>query len=240
MSRFEHSDMQAQNVKNSVTESPAADSLARPIDELLAAYGAGALDPARHALIASHLLLRPENRRFVRAMEDYASAGLLAADDLAPARNRDQRLSAIFNMAEPERVRAIPAEQGGLLPAPLLSYLGCDMDALGWRFVVPGVREVKIAESGRGEVSLIHVRAGRRLPQHTHEGSEITLVLKGTFVDPLGRYGRGDIAMADSSLEHSPQIEGDVDCICFAVTDAPLRLSSPVGRMIGRILSRVH
>ena len=232
--------MQAPNVKSSLNEVQTADAIARPIDELLAAYGAGALDPARHALVASHLVLSPENRRFVRAVEDYAAAGLLTAEALAPARQRDQRLAAIFDMAEPAPVRVIPAEQGGLLPAPLRRYLGCDMDALGWRFVVPGVREVKIAEAGRGEVSLIHVRAGRRLPQHTHEGSEITLVLKGAFVDPLGRYGRGDIAIADSSLEHSPEIEGDVDCICFAVTDAPLRLSSPVGRMIEKILSRIH
>ena len=232
--------MQAPNVKSSLNEAQTADAIARPIDELLAAYGAGALDPARHALVASHLVLSPENRRFVRAVEDYAAAGLLTAEALAPARQRDQRLAAIFDMAEPAPVRVIPAEQGGLLPAPLRRYLGCDMDALGWRFVVPGVREVKIAEAGRGEVSLIHVRAGRRLPQHTHEGSEITLVLKGAFVDPLGRYGRGDIAIADSSLEHSPEIEGDVDCICFAVTDAPLRLSSPVGRMIEKILSRIH
>lgn len=232
--------MQAQNVNSTLIEAHSADMLARPVDELLAAYGAGALDPARHALVASHLVLRPENRRFVRAVEDYASSGLLSSEPAAPARRRDARLAAIFDMVESEPVRAIPAEQGGLLPAPLRRYLGCDMDALGWRFVVPGVREVKIEESGRGEVSLIHVRAGRRLPQHTHEGSEITLVLKGAFVDPLGRYARGDIAIADSALEHSPEIEGDVDCICFAVTDAPLRLSSPIGRLVGKILSRIH
>lgn len=235
--------MQVQNVNSIVNETQAADVIARPVDELLAAYGAGALDPARHALVASHLVLRPQNRGFVRAIEDYAAAGLLAAEPAAPARHRDARLAAIFNMGEPEPVQsipAIPADQGGLLPAPLRRYLGCDMDALGWRFVVPGVREVKIAESGRGEVSLIHVRAGRRLPQHTHEGSEITLVLKGAFVDPMGRYARGDIAIADSALEHSPEIEGDVDCICFAVTDAPLRLSSPIGRFVEKILSRIH
>ena len=232
--------MQFQNVRSSVSEAPASDALVIPVDELLADYGSGGLDPARHELVASHLILRPENRRFVRAVEDYTASGLLSVEPVAPARHRDQRLAAIFGAAEPEPVRAIPAEQGGLLPSPLRRYLGCDMDALGWRFVVPGVREVKIAESGRGEVSLIHVRAGRRLPQHTHEGSEITLVLKGAFVDPLGRYGRGDIAIADSALEHSPEIEGDVDCICFAVTDAPLRLSSPIGRMVEKILSRIH
>ena len=33
------------------------------------------------------------------------------------------------------------------------------------------------------------------MPQHTHEGHELTLVLEGSFHDALGRYGRGDLAI---------------------------------------------
>jgi len=65
-------------------------------------------------------------------------------------------------------------------------------------------------------------------------------VITGAFNDPQGRYMRGDIAIADPSIDHSPEIERDADCICFAVTDAPLRLTSPVGRFVEKILSLRH
>jgi putative transcriptional regulator len=227
-----------------VTADANTDGSVRPLDELLAAYGSGSLDPARHALVASHLALKTDNRRFVRAVEDFAASEFLMSETSGSAHRRDERLAAIFGLDDEENAGeqrpAAAARDGGLLPAPLRHYLGCDLDDLGWRFVVPGVREVKVGDCERGEASLIHVRAGRRLPRHTHEGSEITLVLTGAFHDPQGRYIRGDIAIADSSLEHSPEIERDADCICFAVTDAPLRLTSPVGRLVEKILSLRH
>ncbi len=213
------------------------------LDELLAAYGAGALDPARHALVASHLVLKPDNRRFVRAVENLSASQLMEAEALAPVAHHDQRLAAIFAMDEVRDAPAaslMAAPEQDVLPAPLRRYIGCELDGLAWRFVVPGVRECKLGAIGGGEASLIHVRAGRRLPKHTHEGAEITLVLSGAFSDVQGRYGRGDIAIADGSVEHSPEIASDADCICFAVTDAPLRLTSPVGRFIEKYVLRRH
>ncbi|MDB5569233.1 MAG: Transcriptional activator (Anti-sigma factor) protein [Hyphomicrobiales bacterium] len=210
------------------------------LDELLATYGAGGLDPARHALVASHLVLKPENRRFVRAVETLSAAQLMDAEALAPVADHDRRLAAIFAMDAEPAAAAAPARADDLLPAPLRRFIGCELDGLAWRFVVPGVRECKLGAVGGGDASLIHVRAGRRLPKHTHEGAELTLVLTGAFSDVQGRYGRGDIAIADGSIEHSPHVESDADCICFAVTDAPLRLTSPVGRFIEKYVLRRH
>lgn len=208
----------------------------RIVDDLLAAYAIGSLDPARHALVASHLLIKPENRRFVRTIENEVAANLLA-ERAAPIAHRDARLAAIFDSAHerlsPERRPRV----SGLLPQPLRNYMGCELDGVSWRFVVPGVRECRLGEVGRGFASLLHVRAGRRLPQHTHEGSEITLVLTGAFSDPFGRYQRGDIAVADPSVDHSPAVDSDEDCICFVVTDAPVVLTSFLGRVVQRLFA---
>lgn len=207
----------------------------RAVDDLLAAYGAGSLDPARHALVATHLLLKPENRRFVRMLENVVAADLLAERAGTVAR-RDQRLAAIFDAGDAPS--AAPSEGAdSVLPEPLRRYMGCELRDVSWSFVVPGVRECRLGEVGRGTASLLRVRAGRRLPQHTHEGSEITLVLTGAFSDPLGRYMRGDIAVADSAIDHSPEVDSDEDCICFAVTDAPLMLTSPLGRVVQRLFA---
>jgi putative transcriptional regulator len=201
------------------------------VDALLAAYSAGTLDPSLHALVASHLLMKPDSRDFVRALENLAAAEL---DQIKPEAlsRRDERLASIFN-EEPVRQ---PARSYGssILPAPLQHYLGQDLQAIRWRTKLPGVKEFRVEGKGRGEASLIWVRAGRRMPSHTHEGSEVTLVLKGGFSDVTGHYARGDIAIAESDLDHKPMTDANEDCICFAVTDAPLHLTGPFGRLLDR------
>jgi len=207
----------------------------KPLDALLAAYCVGALDRATHALVASHLLLNPHNRRFVAALEDLA-AGEADRMEPSPLSDRGARLSAIFASANPVSVRP-PAS---VLPAPLLRLVGSEINDLKWRKKLPGVREYRISESDRGEASLLWISGGRRVPSHTHEGSEVTLVLQGAFSDVTGRYGRGDIAIAEADLDHRPVTDEGQDCICFAVTDAPLRLTGTVGRILDQIFGRPH
>lgn len=209
------------------------DEAGRPLDALLAAYSAGALDPSLHALVASHLMLKGENRRFVSALEDMAAAELASLAP-QPLSGRDARLAAIFG-SEPDVSPQPRAVASSILPAPLRHYLGRDLEAIRWRTKLPGVREFRIEDTGRGDASLIWVRAGRRMPSHTHEGSEVTLVLKGGFSDVTGHYARGDIAIAESDLDHKPVTDAGEDCICFAVTDAPLHLTGPFGRLLDRL-----
>ena len=100
------------------------------------------------------------------------------------------------------------------------------------------MKEYRIASSGRGEASLLLVKAGRQMPSHTHEGSEVTLVLTGGFHDITGHYARGDIAIAGADLDHRPMTDEDADCLCFAVTDGPLHLTGPVGKIIDRLFGQ--
>ncbi len=70
------------------------------------------------------------------------------------------------------------------------------------------------------------------MPSHTHAGLELTLVLQGGFCDRTGHFLRGDVAEADSDVDHRPVADDDGPCLCLAVTDAPLRLTGRVGRML--------
>ncbi len=206
---------------------------AQPVDALLAAYSAGTLDPSLHALVASHLVLKPDSRRFVASLESLAASELSAVAP-EPISRRDEKLAAIFDMAPvlSAPTRALPGSS--ILPSPLRHYLGQDLEAIRWRTKLPGVKEFRIEDKDRGDASLLWVRAGRRMPSHTHEGSEITLVLKGAFSDTTGHYGRGDIAIAEADLDHNPITDAGEDCICFAVTDAPLHLTGTFGRLVER------
>ena len=215
-------------------ETVGSESRGEAVDALLAAYGAGSLDPSLHALVASHLILKPDSRRFVSALEDLAG-GELNQMAPEPLSRRDERLAAIFALEPAPRAPAPLVAGSDILPAPLRSYLGRNLNDIRWRNKLPGVKEFRIEEKGRGDASLLWVRAGRRMPSHTHEGSEITLVLQGGFADVTGHYGRGDIAIAEADLDHKPVSDEGDDCLCFAVTDAPLHLTGPFGRLLDRL-----
>ena len=210
------------------------DQAAHPIDALMAQYASGQLSPALHGLVAAHLAIKPDNRGFVDALEEL-NARELEMTAPAPIRGRDSRLAAIFDA--PVRPARAQTQADPIIPAPLADFIGYRLDAVPWRTVLPGIREFHVphAEKSGGEASLLWIKPGRIMPSHTHDGTEVTLVLTGGFSDASGHYRRGDIAFADSDIDHRPRADEDEDCVCFAVTDAPLRLTGPFGRIMQRL-----
>ena len=74
---------------------------------------------------------------------------------------------------------------------------------------------------------------------HGHAGSEITVVLQGSFSDQDGRYAQGDFLVRGPGDEHRPVAAADSDCLCLAVLDAPIRLGGLLGRLANPFL-RIH
>ncbi|NOT41091.1 MAG: hypothetical protein HOP13_11415 [Alphaproteobacteria bacterium] len=198
-----------------------------PDDTLLIEYANGSLDEAKALLVATHLALCPPCRDAVAAGE--AAAAALAFDDDAAA-----------DVGPVPDVAALPVESPPTVPKgatgvpePLRRYLGRPVPELGWVPVLAGMKEYPLREfEGRGSVRLLAIEPGRRMPRHTHEGLELTLVLQGSFSDASGAYVRGDVATADASVDHQPQAGGGELCLCLAVEDAPLRLTGLTGAVL--------
>ncbi len=201
-------------------------------EALFGSYAAGGLSRPLHALVASHLALKAENRPYVAALEALAAEAMADEKPLAGVADRGRRLAAIFASQEPP-AQAKPRDP--LLPGPLEAYLDKPFESLGWRTVLPGLREVKLEDHAGCEASLLWIKAGRAMPSHTHHGVEATLVLKGSFSDSLGHYERGDIAVVDSDVDHKPIAGTDGDCICFAVSEGPVTLTGPVARLFNKL-----
>ena len=62
----------------------------------------------------------------------------------------------------------------------------------------------------------------------------MTLVLKGSFLDETGRYRVGDIQDAMMMFIISPSLTTDEECICLAVTDAPLEFKGVITAFCNR------
>jgi putative transcriptional regulator len=214
---------------------PTPDSVGRPIDALLASYAAGSLSRPLHTLVASHLILASENRGYVDALEALKGNELEQGVPVAIS-SRDAKLAAIFTL--PQDSDTAPRNGDDIFPAPLQDYVGRLGKDIPWRTKLPGLKEYVIEASEHGEASLLWIKPGAAMPVHTHEGTEVTLVLSGGFSDAYGDYDRGDVAFADESIDHKPIADPVEGCICFAVTDAPVRLTGPIGRIIDRLLRR--
>ena len=101
-----------------------------------------------------------------------------------------------------------------------------------WKSLGLGVRQSILSAGRDGSVRLLYIPPGQAVPDHSHNGLELTLVLQGSFSDDTGRFGVGDLEVADQSLEHTPIADAGAPCICLAATDAPLRFSSLMPRLL--------
>ena len=202
------------------------------VDALMAHYVAGSLPEPARALVQSHLEIKPDNRSLVQDLELLAGEALEETPG-TPLTDRDDRLAAIFASIAP--VAAIAEQKPSVFPRPIRNLVGFDVDTVPWKTKLPGFKEYSVDIDGC-EVSLMWIRPGRALPAHTHKGIELTLILDGAFVDERGRFGPGDISVADETVDHRPVAEKDRPCIAFSVLDAPIKLTGSFRQLIGDLI----
>jgi putative transcriptional regulator len=208
-----------------------------PNDELLLDYSLGSMGEGWSLAIATHLALCPDCRQAVRDIEAIGGSlmeGLFPAKISADSSNAvlsrlSEDLGSTDDLSPKKEVSGLPP----VLPDPLRHYAGEDVNDLQWKRLGLGAYQCLIRTGDESiSVRLLRISAGNSVPTHTHRGLELTLVLRGAFTDATGRYGRGDLQEADETLEHQPHANAGEDCICLAVTDAPLRFNSLAARLV--------
>ena len=201
-----------------------------PSEELLLDHAAGALAEAPALLVATHLALCPRCRSDVAALE-AVGAGLLESGDVGIFDGALlERTLARLDRQEP----ALEAAAPGLAwpPRPLRDHLPAELDALPWRMRLPGVHGCVLDGLAGGKVEMLRIQPDRAVPNHTHSGVEMTLVLEGGYTDELGHFGRGDVSVTDESITHRPHADRGPDCICLTVIAGSLRFSGPFGWIV--------
>ncbi|SFA99255.1 anti-ECFsigma factor, ChrR [Poseidonocella pacifica] len=194
-----------------------------PTDALLLAYAAGALPEAFSLVIAAHISLCDQCRAQSESFDAVGGSLLAQAEDKdVPPPDLEATLARIRK--GPATRRALPRDP--VFPAPLADYLGGGVDRVRWRPVGMGVRQAILPTSRTASARLLYIPAGTAVPDHSHKGLELTLVLQGAFADADGHFGRGDLEVADDCVDHAPMADIGEDCICLAATEAPLRFNA--------------
>lgn len=209
---------------------------------MLADYASGAATPGVALLVATQLTYCPESRARVAAFERIGGR-LLAEETPEPMRAASRQAALAAVAGTRPALRPEPRSEHGeapasTLPAPLVEALhGCAADRLAWRRRLPGVAEYALGGFGDERVSLLRARPGARVPRHTHDGTEATLVLSGTLVDGGRRLCAGDVSICTDDDDHCPEIAGTEVCLCLVVLDGGLRFTGPLGPALN-ILAR--
>ena len=203
-----------------------------PPDEMLADFARGASTPGVSLLMAAHLTQAPESREKLREFERIG--GVLLAEtepEAMPAGALDATLALLSEV--PDAVAPPRRRHGsGPLPQPILDQLGVDFDDVSWKFRLPGVSVHDFDGFGDEKVSLLRARPGSTVPQHTHKGTELTLVLQGCLLDNGIEYRRGDLAVNDECDDHQPKIIGDEICYCLIVQHGDLHFTGTFSRFL--------
>ena len=206
-----------------------------PDNSTVLAYGAGALGEGLTLVLAAHM------ETCTRCRSRLAEAETLGGEllsELQPVQMESSDLSGFWDRletmppAEPVEKEVRPRIPG--VPAVLSPYLDGDLDTINWRNLIPGVRQhvIEGIDSGNGSVRLLSIAPGTTIPHHTHGGSELTLVLRGSYTDEIGNFLPGDLADLDPSVHHQPVADGKEPCICLIATDERLRFSGVFSRVI--------
>ncbi|NVK25497.1 MAG: cupin domain-containing protein [Gammaproteobacteria bacterium] len=95
-----------------------------------------------------------------------------------------------------------------------------------------------LLDEGEIRTSLLHIEPEGSVPQHTHKGFEITLLLDGEFSDKSGTYVKGDFIMLDGQHEHQPV--SDNGCLCFTVVNDALHFTQGINKLLNPIGSLIY
>jgi putative transcriptional regulator len=194
---------------------------------MLAAYAAGTLAQPYALVIAAHVSLCMECRAALESQ--FAVGGAVLESQPSEELSTDLK-SNIFGRLDSPFVPQATFERSGVYPGPIVEALKGKQPR--WKTLGMGVRQCILSTAREGSVRLLYIPPGQAVPDHSHGGLELTLVLQGSFSDETGQFGVGDIEVADETLEHTPIADAGDACICLAATDAPLRFNALIPRLL--------
>lgn len=196
-------------------------------DALIAAYAAGSLPQPFALVVAAHVSLCDDCRAAWHGHQAVGGAVLESGEEIGVS---DGLKDSVLALLDEPQAPAPSYARSGVYPGPVVAALKGAPPR--WKSMGLGVRQCILDAGPEGSVRLLYIPPGQAVPDHGHNGMELTLVLQGAFSDETGRFGAGDLEVADEALEHTPVAEEGAPCICLAATDEPLRFNSFVPRML--------
>lgn len=216
-----------------------------PDDSTLLSYSAGSLPLGAQLLLECHLACCEYCRARVDEC-DTLGGTLLEGLPSAAISTNSQDIFALLDTIEsnadnksltaPNKEINLPFDlpDWGLAIKDWFAEYHSD-DDIQWQKLAPGISQIKLESDAFKRdkaVRLLKISPGTCMPSHGHSGSELTLILDGSYSDEVGRFCAGDVADLDPEVIHQPIADRDKPCICFIATDAPLKFEGWIPKLM--------
>jgi putative transcriptional regulator len=203
-------------------------------EHLIAGFAAGSLEEADRLAVAVHAAHCPSCRRLLGALERI---GGTAIEQAAPAPMRADAFSKVLAKIDAQPAPMLSPAATGAIAMPAADDLPEVLRRCRFgkqRRVAPGVKMQPIILPGadRSRAFLLWSAPGAKMLDHTHSGTELTCVLKGSFTHEGGHFGPGDFDYGDGDVNHQPIVGSDEPCLCFVAMSGNLKGNGWLGRLV--------
>ena len=200
-----------------------------PSRVMLVDFSAGNLGTAESICVSAHLHLCDQCRNELMRLDQVASQLMTEAE---PQTIDEDLFDSVMSKIDalPEAPTKVETEEKSDFPHSVTKLINETKSAPKWRRMSSSV-DVARVQTGQNkfEVALHRICAGGKTPHHGHNGTEFTVVLKGSFSDEQAVYSEGDFLLRGPGDEHQPMGAQNGECICLSALAAPIKLSSPLG-----------
>ena len=200
-----------------------------PSRTMLVDFSAGNLGTAESICVSAHLHFCDQCRNELMRLDQVASQLMTEAE---PQTIDEDLFDSVMSKIDalPEGPTKVEIEEKSDFPHTVAKLINETESAPKWRRMSSSV-DVARFQTGQNkfEVALHRICAGGKTPHHGHNGTEFTVVLKGSFSDEQAVYSEGDFLLRGPGDEHQPMGAQNGECICLSALAAPIKLSSPLG-----------
>lgn len=224
-----------------------------PDTQWLTEYSAGSLPPSQALCVTTHLEFCPDCR--LRCAEMLRlGASLFSAEPAGVAEHRT--LDEIWQKIQSPMPFSISTRQSRVIDRPTSFHVNYPSDFpniirkliphgtdnLHWTRLGSRLSIVTLtaADDPQREIALHKLSPGGSVANHDHHGREITVVLSGSFSDQHGQYQPGDFLVREPGDLHRPTASENRECICLSVSDAPVKFTGLLTRLLNPLIAYHH
>lgn len=208
-----------------------------PDHNQLLQFARGEAEPAWALLIAAHVDMCPHCQDELDSITEKLSEQLLP--EASPATTEISFDSMMFDIMKLEPIKTetvIPEKhflewEGRQFELPrALRRVATKTES--WTKLVGKLWQAPVDLGDMGKGHFIYMEKGGSVPEHTHRGNELTLVINGEFEDGHRCYDTGDFILMNQDNTHMPVSNHDDGCLVFSFVDQPLHFTSGLARLL--------
>ena len=210
-----------------------------PTHRQLSEFSLGVMNSAEALIVSSHIDMCPKCRTALEAEQEIVAESVFASAEWAETQTDPALTSMLSEITQQTVDKAISVRfnkhyielDGRKFELP--RTLGRMANKIGnWSHLAGKIWQAPVELGGDSKANFIYMEKGGSVPEHTHRGSEMTLVIDGEFCDGLASYDTGDFMLMTPDHQHEPISHADGGCLVFSIVDQPLHFTSGWARLI--------